>query len=191
MQQEQSTPQTKSAIFTIPNLLSLFRLLLIPIIIRAYLYQQNPLLTAGLVVLSGLTDLADGFIARRFHLISDLGKVLDPIADKLTQVAVLACLAARHPLMLLPLSLLVVKELAAGIMGLLVIKRTGQVHGADWHGKVSTALLYATMTLHLLWSQLPTALSNACILLSTAMILYSCILYTIKNLRLMRIQTKA
>lgn len=186
MQQEQSTPQTKSAIFTIPNLLSLFRLLLIPIIIRACLYQQNPLLTAGLVVLSGLTDLADGFIARRFHLISDLGKVLDPIADKLTQVAVLACLAARHPLMLLPLSLLVVKELAAGIMGLLVIKRTGQVHGADWHGKVSTALLYATMTLHLLWSQLPTGLSHGCIWLCTGMILFSCICYTLKNLRLMR-----
>lgn len=186
MQQEQSTPQAKSAILTIPNLLSLFRLLLIPAIIRAYLYQQNALLTAGLVVLSGLTDLADGFIARRFHMISDLGKALDPIADKLTQIAVLACLTVRHPLMLLPLSLLVIKEMAAGIMGLLVIKRTGQVHGAEWHGKLSTALLYATMTLHLLWSWLPTALSHGCILLCTVMILYSCICYTAKNLRLMR-----
>lgn len=186
MQQEQSPAQTKSAILTIPNLLSCFRLLLIPAIIHTFLHRQDPLLTAGLVVLSGLTDLADGFIARRFHMISDLGKILDPIADKLTQVAVLACLTARYPLMLLPLLLLVAKEIAAGVMGLMVIKRTGEVHGADWHGKVSTALLYATMTLHLLWAQIPGNLSHGLILLCTAMILYSCVCYTVRNIRLMK-----
>ena len=137
------------------------------------------------MVLSGLTDIADGFIARKFHMISDLGKALDPVADKLTQIAVLACLAARYPLMLIPLSLLIVKEIAAGIMGLVVIHRTGAVHGADWHGKVSTALLYATMTLHLLWPGIPIAVSHTLIVLCTAMILYSCLCYTAKYLRLL------
>lgn len=186
MQQEQQTGRRSHAILTIPNLLSLFRLLLIPLIIRAYIQKNDCVLTAALVVLSGLTDLADGFIARRFHMISDLGKALDPIADKLTQVAVLGCLAFRFPLMLIPLGLLVLKELAAGVMGLLVIRRTGQVHGAEWHGKVSTALLYAMMTLHLLWSGIPAGLSNLLIGLCTAMILYSCVRYTCKNAELLR-----
>lgn len=191
MQQEHSSQQTKSAVFTIPNLLSCFRLLLIPVIIHAYLHQDNALLTAGLVALSGLTDIADGFIARHFHMVSDLGKALDPVADKLTQIAVLGCLTARHPLMLLPLALLVVKEIAAGVMGLLVIHRTGEVHGAEWHGKISTALLYATMTLHLLWDGLPTGLSHGLIFLCTGMILYSCVRYTAKNIRLMQHKANA
>lgn len=186
MQQEQQTGRRSHAILTIPNLLSLFRLCLIPLIIRACLNRNDCLLTAGLVVLSGLTDLADGFIARRCRMVSNLGKVLDPIADKLTQVAVLGCLAFRFPLMLIPLGLLVLKELAAGVMGLLVIRRTGQVYGAEWHGKVSTALLYATMTLHLLWSGIPAGLSNLLIGLCTGMILYSCVRYTCKNAALLR-----
>lgn len=186
MQQKHPTETTQNAIWTIPNLLSVFRLLLIPAIIHAYLKQENSLLTAGLVVLSGLTDLADGFIARRFDMISDLGKALDPVADKLTQIAVLGCLAVRYPLMLLALALLVLKEIAAAVMGLLVIKRTGQVHGAEWHGKLSTALLYAMMTLHLLWSGIPAELSHSLIALCTIVILYSCVRYTAKNLRLMQ-----
>lgn len=191
MQREHSAASARNAVFTLPNLLSCLRLLLIPAIVRAYLHQSNALLTAALVVLSGLTDLADGFIARRYHMTSDLGKILDPVADKLTQVAVLACLTARHPLMLIPLVLLVVKEIAAGIMGLMVIHRTGEVHGADWHGKVSTALLYATMTLHLLWTGIPSRLSHILIILCTGMILCSCMCYTAKYLSLMQHKTSA
>lgn len=191
MQREHSAASARNAVLTLPNLLSCFRLLLIPAIVRAYLHQSNALLTAALVVLSGLTDLADGFIARRYHMTSDLGKILDPVADKLTQVAVLACLTARHPLMLIPLLLLVVKEIAAGIMGLMVIHRTGEVHGADWHGKVSTALLYATMTLHLLWTGIPARLSHILIILCTGMILCSCMCYTAKYLSLMQHKTSA
>lgn len=186
MQQRHPTRTAQNAIWTIPNLLSCFRLLLIPLIIHTYFHTNKALLTAGLVVLSGLTDLVDGFIARRFHMVSDLGKALDPVADKLTQIAVLGCLTVRHPLMLIPLGSLVLKEIAAAVMGLMVIHRTGQVHGAEWHGKASTALLYAMMTLHLLWSSMPAPLSHGLIWLCTGMIVLSCVLYTAKNLQLMR-----
>ena len=98
-------------ILTIPNLLSLLRLCLIPLFVWAYLIRQDPLLTVGLLILSGLTDIADGFIARHFQMISDLGKVLDPLADKLTQAAMLVCLTSRFPLMLIPFGMMVVKEL--------------------------------------------------------------------------------
>jgi len=180
------TSAPEKRILTIPNLLSVFRLLLIPAIVWAYCVEKNDTLAAVLLILSGLTDLADGFIARRFRMISDLGKALDPVADKLTQIAVLVCLVTQHPMMLIPLILLVVKEIAAAVQGLLVIHRTGEVHGADWHGKVSTTLLYAMMTVHILWNHIPAWLSNASIGLCTVMILYSCILYTMKNIRLMQ-----
>lgn len=81
-----SENQFEKKIFTIPNLLSAFRLLLIPVFVWAYCIKKAYLLTAGVLLLSGLTDMADGFIARRFHMISDLGKMLDPIADKLSLI---------------------------------------------------------------------------------------------------------
>lgn len=177
-------PAEQRKLLTLPNLLSFFRILLIPAI--AWAYSRNPLAAAGLLFLSGLTDVADGWIARRFHQTSDVGKVLDPIADKLTQTVMLLCLVSRHPLMLLPLCLLVVKEFLAAVLGLWVIRRTGQVNGAEWHGKAATLLLYSMMTLHLLWPGMPIGVSHGSILLCTAMVLYSGVCYTLKNVRLLR-----
>ena len=177
-------PAEQSKLLTLPNLLSLFRMLLIPVI--AWAYTRNPLSAAGLLFLSGMTDVADGWIARHFQQTSDVGKVLDPIADKLTQTVMLICLVARHPLMLLPLCLLVVKEFVAAVLGLWVIRRTGQVNGAEWHGKAATALLYTMMGLHLLWPGMPAGVSHGSILLCTGMVLYSGVCYTLKNLRLLR-----
>ena len=82
----------KKEIFTIPNLLSLFRLCLIPLIVYEYCSVQNTTLAVLFIALSALTDVLDGKIARRFNMVSDVGKVLDPIADKLTQAALIICL---------------------------------------------------------------------------------------------------
>ena len=101
-------------------------------------------------MLSGLTDLADGYIARRFHRISNLGKILDPVADKLTQAAMLICLFTRFPHMLLLIVIMAGKELYMAVSGCLVIRKTGKVHGADWHGKIVTFLLYGTAAVHII-----------------------------------------
>ena len=103
-----NTNSTQKKIVTIPNILSFFRLCLIPVIIWLYIGEKNYLWAGIVLILSGATDLADGFIARHFHMISDLGKVLDPVADKLTQAAMLFCLCTRFPLMILPLVLMIV-----------------------------------------------------------------------------------
>ena len=84
MQSEGSQKEHLNRIITVPNLLSFFRFCLIPVIIWSYCVKENPLLAGEILLLSGLTDLADGYIARRFHMISNLGKILDPVADKLT-----------------------------------------------------------------------------------------------------------
>lgn len=179
---EKPEERYKNKILTIPNGLSFFRLCLIPVIVWQYVFQHNYRIALYLLALSGLTDIADGIIARKFHMISDFGKAFDPIADKLTQIAMLFCLVTRFPNMQLPLLLLVIKELFAGITGLMMVRK-GLVLGADWHGKATTVLLYATMLIHLAWFNIGTALSNILVGACTAMILLSGILYGIRNLR--------
>ncbi len=163
-------------IFTIPNLLSFFRIGLIPVIVWLYWSRQH-ILAGFVLILSGLTDMVDGFVARKYHMISDLGKMLDPIADKLTQAAILLCLLMRFPLMAVPFGLLAVKELFMGITGLMVIRIVGAVPGAAWHGKLATAILYATMILHIFWPQLPHQMSVSTIAACTVMIGVSFLLY--------------
>ncbi len=172
-------------IVTIPNILSLFRICLIPVIVWLYCFKENYLLATAVLTLSGVTDVVDGFIARHFHMISDVGKALDPIADKLTQIAMLSCLVTRFPLMLLPLVLLVVKELFAGITGLITIKKTGVVLAAVWHGKATTVALYAMMALHLVWYGIPVSASNVLVVLCTLIMLMSAILYGIRNISIL------
>jgi len=179
---EKPEERYKNKILTIPNGLSFFRLCLIPVIVWQYVFQHNYRIALYLLALSGLTDIADGIIARKFHMISDFGKAFDPVADKLTQIAMLLCLVTRFPNMRLPLLLLVIKELFGGITGLMMVRK-GLVLGADWHGKATTVLLYATMLIHLAWFNIGTALSNILVGACTAMILLSGILYGIRNLR--------
>lgn len=119
--QEENREENLNKIITIPNLLSLFRLLLVPVLIWSYCVKKDYTGTGWILLLSGVTDIADGFIARRFHMISNLGKILDPIADKLTQVTMLFCLFTRFPHMMLLLILMIVKELYMAISGYIVI----------------------------------------------------------------------
>ncbi len=171
-------------IITIPNLLSFFRLCLIPVLIWLYCVEKKYALTGWILVLSGATDLVDGYIARRFHMISNLGKILDPVADKLTQAAMLFCLFTRFPHMVVPLILMAGKELYMAVSGCLVIKKTGNVHGADWHGKIVTFLLYAMAALHIIWGEIPPAVSDASIVVCVGMMAVSLVLYIRKNTKL-------
>lgn len=176
----------KNQICTIPNLLSLFRIALIPLFVWLYCIKQEFLWTGGILILSGLTDLVDGWVARHFHMISDVGKILDPVADKLTQAAMLLCLISRFPLMLAALVLLIIKELFAGAMGLIVIRSTGQVFSARWHGKAATCMLYAMMICHVVWPTIPAGLSTFIILICIGIMVLSLVLYSIQNIRAWR-----
>ena len=183
---EGNTGSSQSRILTIPNLLSFFRLCLIPVFMWLYCVEKNYLWTGIVLIISGLTDTVDGIIARKFNMISDLGKVLDPIADKVTQAAMLFCLLTRFPLMIAPLALMVVKEFFMGVTGLMVIQKTGKVFGADWHGKVNTWLLYAMMILHVFWYNIPDIVSKVLIGICVVMMLISLVLYGRHNLKALR-----
>lgn len=171
---------------TIPNILSLFRLLLIPVIIWLYFWKEEYIYAVAVIMLSGLTDVIDGYIARKFNMVSDVGKVLDPIADKLTQAAVLICLGSRYPLLLLLVLIMAVKEAVSGLMTLAAIKKTKEIKGADWHGKVTTCLLYFTMLLHLLWIDIPNSITLITTILCASFMLLSFALYFYRNVKLLR-----
>lgn len=181
---------TKKDILTIPNLLSLLRLLMIPLFVLLYLNGHENW-TAMVLILSGVTDVVDGYIARHFNQISDFGKAFDPLADKLTQAAMLLCLVSRHAMMIVPFTLLAVKEAFAAVSGIVLIRRTGIVPGAEWHGKLTTMMLYGMMILHVVWQDIPQWTSNMLNIGCVAMMLISLVLYARRNIRMIRSASKA
>ena len=100
---------TKKDIMTIPNFLTLLRIVMIPFLITFYIKYQNYKATILVLLLSGITDVADGFVARKFNMISDFGKIFDPIADKLTQASLALCLWTRFPNMIYIFILMAIK----------------------------------------------------------------------------------
>ena len=184
-----STNTYQKKIITIPNILSFFRLCLIPVIVWLYTVKQDHFLTLIILVLSGVTDIVDGIIARKCNMISDFGKAFDPVADKLTQMAMLFCLVSRFPYMMIPFVLLVVKEVFTGITALITIKRTNTVKGAVWHGKLTTVALYSMMAIHLLWYNIPRAVSLILVGICIGIMLMSFILYAIQNIKAIKNKT--
>ena len=162
----------KKEICTVPNLLSLFRLLLIPIYLHCY-REKAYLLAGAILTLSCLTDLADGWIARKFHMISNLGKVLDPLADKLTQFFLLLSLARIYPMIRPMLVLFLIKELfQLGTM--LVFIRKGKVlEGALYAGKLCTCVLFVSLTVLVTLPDVGRNLLIVLISADTALLLYA------------------
>ncbi len=158
--------------------MSFGRLCLIPIIVWLYCFEKNYLWTTVIFIISGLSDIVDGFIARKFDMISDFGKAFDPVADKLTQIAMLFCLVTRFPLMLIPLVILIIKEALAAIMNMITLEKAGFVVAAKWHGKLNTVLIYSMMFIHIVWFNIPATVSNILIVVCIAMMLISSVLYT-------------
>ncbi len=138
----------KKEILTIPNLLSLFRLTLIPVYVLIYLNADQPYhyyLSAGILAVSCLTDLIDGKIARHFNMISTVGKILDPLADKATQFTLIVCLAIRYPILWYLVCLFVVKEGFQLVAGGLTLRKGKMLDGALVSGKICTTVLFMSL----------------------------------------------
>ena len=156
--------------------MSYLRLVLIPVFCWMYLTAQTDrdFLMASLVVLvSSLTDLLDGWVARTFHQVTDLGKILDPVADKLTHAALAICLALRHPLMWALIALMAVKEGYMAVMGVRHLARGQMLNGAMFFGKVCTAMLFIGLLVLFLFPHLREGLVNTIIVLLMADMLYT------------------
>ena len=140
----------KKDILTIPNLLSLVRLVLIPVYIIIYLNaksEQDYYLAAAVLAVSCLTDLIDGKIARQFNMISTLGKILDPLADKATQFSLILCLAFKYPVLWYLIGLFVIKEGFQLVAGGINLKKGIMLKGALITGKICTTVLFISLIL--------------------------------------------
>ena len=147
----------KKEIFTIPNMLSLFRLILIPVYIIIYLNAQDKtdyFLAAAILAVSCLTDMIDGKIARHFNMISNIGKILDPLADKATQFSLIICLASKHKILWYMVILFVIKESFQLIAGGMNLRRGKMLKGALITGKVCTTVLFTSLILMVLFPDL-------------------------------------
>lgn len=167
----------KDQILTIPNLLSLIRLLMIPTIVWLYCYEQRYYAAVVVVILSGLTDIADGIIARKFNMVSDFGKILDPAADKLTQITMIVCLATRYRKMWALVTIFIVKEFIMALLGFVAIKKLDEVSGAKWYGKVNTLLLYTVMGVLIMLPNISYNVANTLIVICGLSMIASALLY--------------
>jgi len=136
-----------SAILTIPNLLSFLRILLIPVFFILIVHEGTEL--AGLVLVGVVmsTDWVDGYIARRTNSVSELGKILDPVSDRLAIAAVLVALLIRGALPLWAALLILVRDVGVLVVGLALLGSGGRRIDVRYIGKVATFTLMATVPL--------------------------------------------
>ena len=172
----------KREIFTIPNGLSMIRLALIPLYIMIYLNAHDRLdyiVSGGILALSCITDLIDGKVARHFNMVSTLGKMLDPFADKATQFTLMVCLAIRKNLMSLWLLILlfVVKEGFQLVAGGMILRRGKILSGALLAGKVCTAVLFISLVLMIMLPGLPDIAASLIAIVDGCFLLLSFVSY--------------
>ena len=124
----------------VPNILTIIRFLLIPILIISA-FQHDYVATIIILTLSGITDILDGYIARKFNFISNLGKLMDPLADKATQIALLGALTIQK---IIPIWIIVVVVLKEFVMvsGASFLYGKELVVSSKWYGKLATVLFY-------------------------------------------------
>lgn len=168
------TNDWKKEIFSIPNLLSLFRLILIPVYVVIYLNAESSdayFLSAAILAVSCLTDLIDGQIARRFNMITTVGKVLDPFADKVTQFTLVICLALKRPVLWFLAVLIFVKEIFQLIAGAINLKKGRMLKGALMTGKICTTVLFVSLILMVMVPTLPDLAVNIITIVDTVFLL--------------------
>lgn len=154
---------------TIPNILTCIRLCLMPVFLTVYFspLPEAKYISMGVLAFSFITDVLDGFIARRFNMISNLGKILDPAADKVMQITVLICIALSQRELLWVVVVLLIKELLMGAGAFIVFKRNKKVVSSNWFGKVSCFLSVAA-SLVLLFADIPKYVEFTCAVIIVA-----------------------
>ena len=130
-------------VMTVPNLMTCIRIILIIPFLTMF-YSENYIMSLTVLAFSGVTDFLDGFIARTFNQTSQLGKYLDPLADKLTLFAVGFCVSVMFPRLYPIIILLAVKEILMIAGSLVLLKKSINPPSARWYGKAATFSFYVS-----------------------------------------------
>lgn len=163
-------------IFSVPNGLSFLRLCLIPWILYCYDSLGEARLAAGLFALSALLDVADGAIARRSQRITRLGRILDPVAGRLTQAALLVCLAPEYKWTLGLVVLFAVREIVAAVLRRVSLTEGETPVGNRWYIRIASAVISLAMLTLLFFENMPVGAANALLGACGLAIVGSCVL---------------
>ncbi len=166
--------------FSIPNIMGYFRIALALLYIWVYYMTLEgapywPVIV--IIIVSGLTDLLDGKIARKFHMVTNWGKMLDPIADKITIGAIILSLVFKYKMILPMILLYVIKEGYMALAGSLLIKKGHKIEGAKFYGKVCTFVTYLILIAILLVPDMDRRVVTGLIWINMAVMLYAFIRY--------------
>ena len=167
----------------IPNILTIIRFILIPFIFTSVV--NNDYLVAIIIfTISAMTDVLDGYIARKYNYITDLGKLIDPLADKLTQVSLLLSLAILKILPWWIFAIVFIKECVMVISASVLYKRKDVVVYSKWYGKLATVLFYLSIVFSLIINQfhiqMPFKIDLYLYYLAILATIFSLIMYSIK-----------
>ncbi len=141
----------------IPNTLSLLRLAMVPLFAVTF-FQPSPqsrFWAAGIYALAFLTDIADGYLARRLDQITRLGRILDPLADKLMTFTVITCIAAAGIIPVWAVVVFFLKEAVMGLGAMSMLHKVDDVIPANWMGKISTGVFFVVCAALVLFPAIP------------------------------------
>ncbi len=160
----------------LPNILSTFRIILIPFFVWQMI-EGNTTLAGCILLVSSITDFFDGFLARKFNWVSDFGKLLDPIADKLTQttISVVLIITLKHYWYFF--AFMIFKDFVILLLGAILLKQGMNFKGAKFLGKASTFFFYGGMLLIVFFPGMPEWLTLSILIISVLLGLISALQY--------------
>ena len=164
---------------TTANKLTILRVLMIPafLVVLYWGFPGSRYVALGIYIVACLTDLLDGYIARHYNQTTDFGKFMDPVADKLTEGAVVLCLMTRYRWVAALVVLYVLKEGFMAVAGLVMLRRGKKLDGAKWFGKVCTFVFYLVTVTLILWVSIPPTVADILIAVCGAVMAFTLAMY--------------
>ena len=163
----------------IPNILTTVRLLVIPVFAYYMLSAENFWIAAALFLFSGITDVVDGIIARKFNMITDVGSVYDPFVDKLMQLTAVVCLTIKDIVPLWVIIIVAVKEVTMITVGSILYIKKIVVH-SNWYGKFATVFFYGVILLLICYPEMDFVFKTAILSLLVLVMFLAAVGYLVK-----------
>ncbi len=172
---------------TVPNILSLFRICLVPVFAVVYFLggQFSKAFAALIYALASLTDVLDGKIARKFNQVSKLGRILDPLGDKLMTFTVLLCITISKVIPIWAVIIFVVKELLMTIGGMIILRKINDMPPSNYFGKVSTVVFFVICVVLMLFD-FPEKTAAALISFALCVMLFAFASYIIRYVQIIK-----
>ena len=177
----------------IPNIISFFRICLVPVFVFVYFSDEaeTKLYAVLIYALAAFSDFLDGFFARKYRASSNLGKLLDPLGDKLMTFTVLVCITIDRVIPIGAVLVVGVKEVLMGVGGI-VLHRKAHVEllPSNLIGKTSTVVFFLVCVTLMLFRNIPAAIATAMIYLAICLTLVALVSYLIAYIRVMKNREK-